>query len=65
MTKWEYARCFNVDNDKLDYYGSQAWELVSVVFRVGYDDDHMYVFKRPLLEPLTMAPTVPIAPCLK
>lgn len=61
MKKWEYARRFDADVADLDAMGADGWELVSVVFRTGYAEDHLYVFKRPLPEPLTMAPIGPSA----
>jgi hypothetical protein len=56
MTKWEYHRETKVAQEDLDALGKAGWELVAI-------SSVYYVFKRPLPEPLTMAPITPIAPC--
>ena len=59
MKKWEYTEETDLFPLQLNEMGENGWELVTVVYRQNYKAEHLYVFKRPLPEPLTMAPIGP------
>ena len=43
MVKWEYAVQWRLDEEQLNEFGEQGWELVMVV-------ENYFYFKRPLVE---------------
>ena len=51
MTKWEYRSEINCDDEALNLYGQDGWEL-STVSIDPESDILLFYFKRPIEEPL-------------
>jgi hypothetical protein len=44
--KWEYLTEKNLNERRLDFFGSEGWELITVI--VASTGNFLYFFKRPI-----------------
>jgi hypothetical protein len=53
MKKWEYQIETNCNNEDLNFYGNDGWELFALIRQEGPNEDiNWFYFKRPIEEQL-------------